>query len=318
MLKCNDDFFRSKLSANLWEESGGEDLENRHAEIYRKFLSVTLEINIKEIKIEPYTKLFFNELFDLCLQAKAYECSAALSFATEGIVSRLYSIFVDGLKHVGLNNEALKFFLIHIECDDEHALVLEEMTYASIQEEGWLTRCSMIVDKVLKLRNEFFNHLYQSLNRRKIDLLVNNINSRKEAISQKKNIFPLSSVENNIYKNKTKHNSINFSVDRVDIDSSVLDPRILTVFPNSSNELHQHAHETVFYILQGEGNVVLGSKTTQVKQGDFVYIPRWVNHQTKNTGDVNLRVLAITDFGLTKCFPENTDHSYRKTSILSS
>ena len=59
MFKCDDDYYRSRLAENLWEEGGGQDIELRHAEIYRRFLKNHLQISLNDIKFEPYTELFF-------------------------------------------------------------------------------------------------------------------------------------------------------------------------------------------------------------------------------------------------------------------
>src|SRR3989338_10569645 len=191
LFKCNDDLLRSKLSENLWEEGGGSDLEQRHAEIYRRFICNTLHIDIHQIKVESYTKLFFKELMDICLQGESYECAAALSFATEGIVSKLYSIFVQGFKSVGLKDEDLKFFHIHMECDDDHALVLEEIACDHSQDADWLNRCTTIINKALDLRNDFFTHLYHAVRKNKFESLIKDLTLKREAHSNKDKIIPL-------------------------------------------------------------------------------------------------------------------------------
>ena len=35
MANCDDDYYRSRLTENLWEESGEKDIERRHAQIFR-------------------------------------------------------------------------------------------------------------------------------------------------------------------------------------------------------------------------------------------------------------------------------------------
>ena|ERR1700678_1104862 len=48
-----------------------------------------------------------------------------------------------------------------------------------------------------------------------------------------------------------------------------------------------------------------------VEAGDMVYVPRWARHQTKNTGDSELKFFAVTDYGFTKNIPENSESIYR-------
>ena len=77
--------------------------------------------------------------------------------------------------------------------------------------------------------------------------------------------------------------------------------------PASARNLHEakiactmHAHETLFVILEGEGEVLVGKIWGKVKKGDVAFVPRWIFHQTKNTSATDgMVVLAITDFGFT-------------------
>merc|ERR1712077_116498 len=51
------------------------------------------------------------------------------------------------------------------------------------------------------------------------------------------------------YKNFNSKLNINFSVDKLPFTNlEILDPRIVTIAPNSKNELHRHAHESIFVI----------------------------------------------------------------------
>ena len=67
------------------------------------------------------------------------------------------------------------------------------------------------------------------------------------------------------------------------------------------NEKHKHAHETLIHLLAGSGQVVVDGRALPVRAGDTVLVPRWSMHQTQNLGDTELRYLAVTDFGLTRC-----------------
>jgi len=69
--------------------------------------------------------------------------------------------------------------------------------------------------------------------------------------------------------------------------------------PGKCNEHHRHAHETVFYVVQGTGYVLIDYAPQEVGPGDIVFAPRWCMHQTQNTGEEEMVLLAITDFGLT-------------------
>jgi len=116
-----------------------------------------------------------------------------------------------------------------------------------------------------------------------------------------------------LYENKVDELNIDFTVQILPFALEVLDPRIVRVAPGKANELHRHAHETVFIFLEGEGKVVVDQFENPVKPGDFAFIPRWCNHQSVNMGDKDLVFLAVADFGLTgKSFMGN----YLKTARM--
>ncbi len=116
-----------------------------------------------------------------------------------------------------------------------------------------------------------------------------------------------------LYHNKVEALNIDFSVSVLPFDLEVLDPRIVTVQPGMANEMHRHAHETVFIFIQGRGKVIVDEYENEVGPGDFAFIPRWCNHQSVNVGSEDLVFLAVADFGLTgKSFMGN----YMKTARM--
>ena len=116
-----------------------------------------------------------------------------------------------------------------------------------------------------------------------------------------------------LYRNTVEKLNIDFFVERLDFPLEVLDPRIVRVSPNKNNELHKHAHETVFVFFKGTGQVVIDDKVVPVQPGSIVYIPRWSKHQSQNTSNEEMMFLAVADFGFTgKAFIGN----YLKTARL--
>jgi quercetin dioxygenase-like cupin family protein len=93
--------------------------------------------------------------------------------------------------------------------------------------------------------------------------------------------------------------------------TQVLDPRVVQIPPGKNNEKHRHAHETVFYIIQGHGKVLIDKQLIDVSAGDTIFIPRWCVHQSQNTGDREMRILAVTDFGLTSSVLGDYDSNTR-------
>ncbi|MEZ4300583.1 MAG: cupin domain-containing protein [Polyangiaceae bacterium] len=104
-----------------------------------------------------------------------------------------------------------------------------------------------------------------------------------------------------MYRNQNERLGIDFAVERVPFPHlCAMDPRIVRIAPARNNERHRHAHESIFVVLAGRGEVLVGERWSVVKAGDIAFVPRWIFHQTRNTSeDEELVVLAITDFGLT-------------------
>ena len=118
-----------------------------------------------------------------------------------------------------------------------------------------------------------------------------------------------------MYRNTHERLEIDFEVDRLAFpDIQVMDPRVVRIAPGKRNELHKHAHESLFVVLEGEGEVRIGERAVPVKQGDIAFVPRWILHQTRNTSaERELVVLAITDFGFTSALLGDYDRRTRQS-----
>jgi quercetin dioxygenase-like cupin family protein len=153
----------------------------------------------------------------------------------------------------------------------------------------------------------------------RVGMLLEKINAQV-SLTQKQDARALISHLNDphlkgLYHNQVDALDIDFSVSVLPFDLEVLDPRIVTIRPGKANEMHRHAHETVFIFLSGNGKVIVDEYENEVKPGDFALIPRWCNHQSVNTGAEDLVFLAVADFGLTgKSFMGN----YMKTARMKS
>src|SRR5262245_36953336 len=67
MANTENDYYRSRLSENLWEEGGGAEPETRHAELFRNFLREVLSIDLDTIEYLDSTSYFAREYLDFCL-----------------------------------------------------------------------------------------------------------------------------------------------------------------------------------------------------------------------------------------------------------
>ncbi|MBA3538156.1 MAG: iron-containing redox enzyme family protein [Deltaproteobacteria bacterium] len=305
MANCDSDLFRARLSENLWEEGGGCAPERRHAELFRRFLRDALDVPAPEdTEFEAYTQLFVREYLTFCLASEPLAGSAFLSLGTEGIVPRMYEIFMRGLGHAGLRGDELEFFKIHVECDDDHALTLEQMMLSYTDEPRWFEICKRAMTHALDLRLQFFERCVDELQRRRLDGMLARVNS---GVSLCPLAAPASEVRHRgdavgpaLYTNRVEAAGIDFEVSRIPLQAEVLDPRRVAIPPGRCNERHRHAHETFIYILAGIGQVDVDAQTVDVVAGDSVMVPRWALHQTRNTGTTPLQFLAVTDYQLTK------------------
>jgi uncharacterized cupin superfamily protein/pyrroloquinoline quinone (PQQ) biosynthesis protein C len=104
-----------------------------------------------------------------------------------------------------------------------------------------------------------------------------------------------------LYHHHNPSLAIDFQVQRLPLAGlQALDPRLVHIAPGARNESHRHAHESIFVVLAGEGELRIGAQTLPLKAGDVACVPRWLVHQSRNSSaSEELRLLAITDFGLT-------------------
>lgn len=150
-------------------------------------------------------------------------------------------------------------------------------------------------------------------------MLNEKINARKSLTHSDSADDFISNVEDSrlekIYNNQSDKLNIDFVVQRLPFPLEVLDPRIVTIPPHKTNELHKHAHETVFIFIAGSGHVKVDGMKIPVVPGDFVFIPRWCLHQSVNESDTDMIFLAVADFGITG---KSFTGSYLKTARMKS
>ena len=126
----------------------------------------------------------------------------------------------------------------------------------------------------------------------------------------------MSNPESFHYGNKNERLGIDFQVTKLPFARlQVMDPRLVTIAPGACNEKHRHAHESIFVLLSGQGEIVINKQAIMLEAGSVVYVPRWVVHQSRNISTENpLLLLAITDFGLTSAVLGDYDAKTRLKS----
>jgi mannose-6-phosphate isomerase-like protein (cupin superfamily)/pyrroloquinoline quinone (PQQ) biosynthesis protein C len=303
MANCESDLFRAALSQNLWEEGGGCEPSQRHAQLFRNFLQGSLGVVVDRIEYAPFTRLFVNEYLQQSLRLDPIAAAAFLALGTEGIVSRMYEIMRTGLRRAGIPDAELEFFAIHIACDDDHAQTLQNLMLSYAGRPGWFESCAEGVRRALDLRTAFFDQLFDSLRTARLDPMLRRMQARGSLATGVEDAVLChrpggSTIE--MYANEVEKLNIRFTVERLPLTAEVLDPRMVRIPAGKFNEKHKHAHETLIHILEGSGQVVIDDRALAVRAGDTVMVPRWSMHQTQNLGSTEMRFLAVTDFRLTQ------------------
>ncbi|HEV3316426.1 MAG TPA: iron-containing redox enzyme family protein [Candidatus Angelobacter sp.] len=307
MTNCESDYYRSRLSENLWEEGGGAEPDKRHAELFRRFLRDGLGVDLESIQYQSFANDFFHQYLDFCRNSSALTGSAFLSLGTEGAISRLYGYFCEGLLKAGIPEEQLNFFRIHMECDDEHAITLGELMRSYSDEAGWFEQCKSAINHALNIRRQFLDDALDFVLQTRVQDLMDRVRGEHSLIPKDSTAkdFVHAGLEkqaglSGLYSNKVEHLNIDFSVNRIDFGAEVFDVRLVNIKPHRNTEHHRHAHESLLTVTKGKGRVLVGDFTVDVAAGDTVFVPRWAMHQTQNTGDESMELLAVTDYGLTR------------------
>lgn len=304
MANADNDYHRARLSENLWEEGGGQETDKRHAEIFRKFLREGLEIEIEKIDYLDASRFYVREYLDFCLRSHPAAGAAFLSLGTEGIVARMYTIMVEGLLHAGIPEENLQFFRIHIGCDDEHAATLEDMMVSYAHTPDWYNTCLSSMNYALSLRHRFFESLYDAIQGRKLQGVMSRIQARRSLAPQFPEPqlirFAAGQKGQPIHESDNERQNVKAAAERMPFKSEILDARMVHIPARKSSERNKHAHELIFHVLSGTGRAHVNETVLEIAPGDTVFVPRWSMHQTHNTGDTEMVLLALTDYGLTR------------------
>jgi quercetin dioxygenase-like cupin family protein/pyrroloquinoline quinone (PQQ) biosynthesis protein C len=304
MASCENDLFRAQLAQNLWEEGGGCEPSRRHAQIFRNFLRGSLGVaDVAQIEYAPYTRHFVRDYLTQAQRADPVTGAAFLAIGTEGIVSRMYETMRVGLLRAGIPESELEFFDIHIACDDDHAVTLENMMKSYAGQPGWFDTCAGALRCALDLRIEFFDRLFEDLQRSRVEPIMLRMQIR-ESLARGRADAELCHRSGDtavaMYDNEVEKLNIKFTVERLPLAAEVLDPRMVRIPAGKFNEKHKHAHETLIHLLEGSGQVLIDDRVLPVAAGDSVLVPRWAMHQTQNLGSTEMRFLAVTDFRLSQ------------------
>ncbi|QXF32264.1 hypothetical protein CE143_03075 [Photorhabdus luminescens] len=115
------------LSHNLLEELTGTDAAKiSHVELYKKAMAAINAVP-KSYPILKSTQQLINIMFEHCRSDNSLRGLAALCLGAEAIVPLIYGPVLDALRAMKAPDDALHFFKIHVEEDEEHAIVMRKI-----------------------------------------------------------------------------------------------------------------------------------------------------------------------------------------------
>lgn len=86
-----------------------------------------------------------------------------------------------------------------------------------------------------------------------------------------------------------------YLIDRLQGPSQRMTCGHTTIYPTGTTTGHSHADmEEIYFILSGEGSMIVGEDEFPIKPGDALYVPPGQFHTTKQAGILPLTVLWMT------------------------
>lgn len=163
---CPDEFAQLVILENLFDEMGGGNLKHTHTELFRRF---TRALGIDDDTLEatppePETQAMIETYLDSSYQYGYLAALGAICFASEGIVNSLYSQLRAGIVGTApLSKEAMSFFEVHIDLDDEHAAHLEALIEPRLTTEEDAINLQQAISKAMDARLQFFNGIQRKI-----------------------------------------------------------------------------------------------------------------------------------------------------------
>lgn len=101
----------------------------------------------------------------------------------------------------------------------------------------------------------------------------------------------------------------------VDIPTRSMEFYLQKIPPNSGTDLQRHVHESIHYVIEGEGYSEIGDQIVQWSTGDFVYTPPWIWHRHYNPGTAEVRMLLVENSRLLDALDANRRESLGMVSF---
>ena len=159
LANIEDDDHRLALTQNLFDEMGlGDAGSLPHSQLYRAMMAA---MGVPPCTIPlPSTQHLVDTMFECCQSPNYMVTLGAMCLGAEGIVPYLYQWIVDGFTAVGESLDNLRFFTLHIECDDGHAETMTEIIAFELrQTPSAVLDLTYGAEKMIQARIKFFEGL---------------------------------------------------------------------------------------------------------------------------------------------------------------
>jgi gentisate 1,2-dioxygenase len=78
-----------------------------------------------------------------------------------------------------------------------------------------------------------------------------------------------------------------------EVPSATMEFYVQELEPGTAGDLQRHRHESVHFVIDGEGYSEIGPRTERWTAGDLIYTPPWVWHRHYNDGPRRARMLLV-------------------------
>ncbi|QZZ19261.1 iron-containing redox enzyme family protein [Leptothermofonsia sichuanensis E412] len=163
---CPDESAQLVILDNLFDEMGRGNPDYAHAELFRRF---TRSLGIQDemlaaIPPSPETEALVETYLKLPHQYGYLAALGAVCFASEGIVSTLYSQLYRGIVcATPLSQDALAFFEVHIDVDDGHAANLAAILEHRIATNEEAIEVNRAILEAMDARVQFFDGIQRQV-----------------------------------------------------------------------------------------------------------------------------------------------------------
>jgi pyrroloquinoline-quinone synthase len=159
LANIEDDDHRLALTRNLFDEMGlGAAGNLPHSMLYLKMMDSMGLVPCKTPS--PSTQRLVDTMFECCKSPNYMVGLGALCLGAEGIVPYIYQLIVDVFLAAGESMNNLHFFMLHIDCDDEHAETMNKIIGLQLQKApSALLDLNYGAEKLIQARIGFFEGL---------------------------------------------------------------------------------------------------------------------------------------------------------------